>query len=116
MFQAEEATNNDSPDRTVWRAGQGLVMKTILAMMMKMGMVVMMMKMVVMMMKMGMVMMMKIGMVMMMKIGKMMMMKMIIGMTTLMTIFVRRMTVTIFTAHFEIVFEYFIVHFKVATC
>ena len=85
-------------------------MKTILAMMMKMGMVVMMLKMVVMMMKMGMVMIMKIG--------KVMMMEMIIGMTTLMTIFVRRMTVTIFTAHFEIVFvsEYFIVHFKVATC
>ena len=71
MFQAEEATNNDSPDRTVWRAGQGLVMKTILTMMMKMGMVVMMMKM---------------GMVMIMKIGKVMMMEMIIGMTTLMTI------------------------------
>ena len=55
---------------------------------------------------------------MMMKIGKVMMMEMIIGMTTLMTIFVRRMIVTIFTAHFEIVFvsEYFIVHFKVATC
>ena len=35
MFQAEEATNNDSPDRTVWRAGQGLMVKTILAMMMK---------------------------------------------------------------------------------
>ena len=60
MFQAEEATNNDSPDRTVCRAGQGLVMKTILAMMMKMGMVVMMLKMLVMMMKMV-VMMMKKG-------------------------------------------------------
>ena len=67
------------------------MIKMILAMMMKMGMVVMMMM-------------------------KMVVMMMIIGMTTLMTIFVRRMTVTIFTAHFEIVFEYFIVHFKVATC
>ena len=47
---------------------------------------------------------MKMGMVMTMKIGKVMMMEMIIGMTTLMTIFVRRMIVTIFTAHFEIVF------------